>query len=361
MYTVITDLQEINATIKIFRAKLKNFAHKENESTWIFPNGDKIEIPSYQITTESGLLEVGLPNQWNNRVPHLFRFFNDTAWPKSPEVEINIADVQGGNASGVFVKSEEDIFICSRGDFTAFRGRIPRETSFLYFPNKIIECNEKSRHTNLINITNIKSPRFIENFAFFIKQIAKLKSDFKNHKTQNPATIELDESDANWSFSDEFEGQKTIASNLGDELSYDYTHGPLCNFLKEKLSEVLNKQSNNTHQVLKNKHIDVAIVSNESQKADIIFEVKTSHLYNPQIYSGIGQLLVYKQKFGTPSTKLVIVIPAPPNGDIISAYSTGKILHQLGISLIIHTDNEFHTINNVSLCDFTSAAITEMA
>lgn len=123
------------------------------------------------------------------------------------------------------------------------------------------------------------------------------------------------ESGANWRGQEEFEGSKSYTPS-GAPCEYQYLHGPLCNALHRKLDELIDG-----HPELRvGKHrVDLALVDRATDKARVIFEVKTSASMSTQLYTAVGQLAYYRHCFGNADTKLILVLPASTASDFAAA------------------------------------------
>ena len=337
MAQVIEQEKSIRRAIKNFRKIIKDASFESEVLQWAFPNGVKADLETYKLNTRHGTLGVGIPkSQWNTRVPHLFTLSLD-ATTISPDVEINIPLSLARNVSGVYVKNGNDIWLCSRGMFTAYRGKIKREITFSYFNKWLLTVKDADRTASIIPIAALSSPDIANQIANFVISVNKLKERYKKSENGGASVITTD-----WNNSLEFEGIKTKSSAKADA-EYDYLHGPLCNELQRQLEQI---NLNSNRAVAKNKNIDVAIIEND--KAVAIFEVKTSFSLSEQLYKGIGQLLSYRHYYGTPETELFLVIPSVKH----NKKKLTTLMHELGIHLIESTKNGFLLSNGSELNEF---------
>lgn len=65
--------------------------------------------------------------------------------------------------------------------------------------------------------------------------------------------------------------------------------------------------------------VDLALVDKATDKAKVIFEVKTSDSMSAQLYTAFGQLAYYRHRFGSAETKLFLVLPASTASDFAEA------------------------------------------
>ncbi len=338
MAQVIEQERSIQTAIRKFRKLIEDNSYEHQVLEWAFPNGEKDNLTTYKLKTSYGILGVGIPDrQWNNRTPHLFTLSMDAS-VISPDVEINIPLTLNRNVSGVYVKNGKDIWLCSRGDFTAYRGKIKRDITFSYFDKWLIDITDGEKSAKVIPIAALTSPNIANQIANFVASVNELKERYKS--SGNIVSVPVS---PRWNKKYEFEGEKTKNSSES-ETKYEYLHGPICNELQRYLETVTSKTKSS---VAKNMNIDVAIIKNKNARA--IFEVKTSISLSEQLYKGVGQLLCYRNHYGETDTVLFLVIP----------YSTGApikklnaLMQDLGIHLVIGKESDFMMQNKDKLNDF---------
>lgn len=337
MVQIIEQEQSIRGAIQQFRRLIKDSSFENEVLQWAFPNGEKADIETYKMNTHHGTLGVGIPeHQWNNRVPHLFTLSLEAS-AISPDVEINIPLTLDRSVSGVYVKNGKDIWLCSRGMFTAYRGKIKRELTFSYFDKWLLDVNDVDKRTSIIPIAALTSPDISNQIANFVLSVNDLKEKYKSSEDGGTSSI-----GSGWNNSLEFEGKKT-KSSIKTETEYEYLHGPICNDLQRYLERITAKRK---YLVAKNKNIDMAIIV--KNKACAIFEVKTSYSLSEQLYKGIGQLVSYKHFFGNSETELFLVVPFAKNHQ----NELSALMDDLGIHLVESKKNGFFLLNGKELNEF---------
>ncbi|MBT1070675.1 hypothetical protein [Pelotalea chapellei] len=335
MREIVITKAEIKKGITQFRAAIsKNL--KKKQRIWTFPSGKNESIPTLRIERKEGVLCVGLPSGWNNRVPHLFCIEREGR-ALSPDVEINIPLDLDRRTGGALVKHRKDIWLCHRGNFNSFRGKIPKQKTLNHFEKWTVPTMDGEKESYVIPVGAVSSPSIIEEMFLFVEAVIELKEQakLKTSIKQNEAET------SKWSNWEEFEGKKSKGGRTSDGYAYEYLHGPLCNSLNKWLKR-WNKEKNNNFATKQNSHVDGAIIKNG--KAVAIFEVKTSTSFSSQIYSAIGQLIYYKHRHGTDSCSLFLVLPASCNfgPDQIKMFSN------LGIVIIVKK-RSFETLDGKSL------------
>lgn len=213
--------------------------------------------------------------------------------------------------SGAYVQSGENVLICHRGGFTAYRGKIPKKLSMAYFEKWLVSVEDDDRRASFISITSLESNSLANDIAEFVSAVSEMKAAFKAAMPLPTAKAQ----NCNWRDGVEFEGEKASGESSPPK-EYEYLHGPLCNALRRQLKKLVKKLP--TVHVLSNNNIDVAIVDAKSEMAVAIFEVKTSASLSGQLYSAHGQLAYYKHRYGKATTALFLVLPMEAEGQMNS-------------------------------------------
>ena len=306
MYTLKTK-KENKKAIALFQKRLKGICPRPEKLEWGFPNGERAKYLTYKIATYLGEIQIGVPEpeSWRSRIPHLVRFSKEQG-PPSPDVELNIPIDHNRKVSGLYASSNGEIWLCSRGSFTAYRGQIKRDITFSYFDKWLNEIDDAGKIINVIPVCSLSSPTFANDIATFVAAVLELKELYKKEQEAEQPTSRVSPfGKVLWGIGKEYEGTKQIGRKESAE--YEYLHGPLCNQLKSYLEEAVS--GSKITLVTKNVHIDVALVSQKSGKASAIFEVKTAALPSNQIYTAVGQVLYYRNLYGDAGTKLYLVLP----------------------------------------------------
>lgn len=325
MQTIET-YDENSSALSLFRKRLECISYHQEELEWGFPNGERAEYLTYSIETHLGELQVGVPESWESRIPHLVRFAKEQG-PPSPGVELNIPTEINRRVSGLYAKFNDEIWLCSRGSFTAFRGQIKRDIAFSHFDKWLCEVDDAGKRVQVIPVCSLSSSTMANDIATFTAAVQELKKIYKDQPGQLFHSNAEDNSSQKfpWGSSKEFEGKKSSGSKDGSE--YYYIHGPLCNQLKAFLEKAI--VNNKKYKVTKNVHVDVAIINKKTDIAASIFEIKTASLPSNQIYTAVGQLLYYKRLYGDSNTRLYIVVPLS-----CKSFLTEGFIEDLGIQLV---------------------------
>ena len=340
MKTLVTR-EDNSKALRRFRDKLEKIAYEQEELKWTFPNPDVSQgkYLTYLVKTYLRELQIGVPERWAARNPHLIRFAQRQG-SLSPDVELNIPEAHDRRVSGLYVKDANgEIWLCSRGLFTAFRGKIKRKTiTFPYFEKWLYEIDDKGKLRQIIPVCSLSSPTIFDDIADFTTAVQELKKIYKDksYKIISPKKINKDSPKSAWRDINEFEGMKSSGDKSSAE--YQYMHGPLCNQLKISLEKFLGKNKNFI--VRKNKHIDAAIVARKTKIAHSIFEVKTASLPSSQIYTAVGQLLYYRTRYGDRNTHLYLVLPSDGKSS-----ATEKFIEELGMQVIYGESGKFKLPN----------------
>ncbi len=335
MKEILTDAAEIKKSILKFREILRDKSNEEESREWSFPNGEKDLLPTFSLSTTEGTLLVALPDkwEWGNRIGHLFCLEREGR-ALSPDVEINIPLEHNRSVSGVYIRVKDETWLCSRGIFTSFRGRMPQTVVFSHFHKWLAEDSDAGKMVSVIPVTALSSPTIAEDIAQFVRAVESLKDVYKKSGGDVPATT------STWGDWDEFEGPKRAGTEKAAN-EYEYMHGPLCNSLNAWLRKWAR---NTTLEIKKSKNIDAAIVRND--KALAIFEAKTSGSLSAQLYTAVGQLFYYRHRFGAADCALFLVLP---ESAIENEIDEADFFRELGISVIVRKDAEFSAPSGISL------------
>ena len=334
---VLAATNETADAVHAFRERLKRVAVEHSDLEWGFPNGERANYPTYTLTSCYGKVQVGLPDAWATRIPHLFRFVKEQG-PPSPDVEINIPPKLDRKVAGTYVQSERELWLCSRGVFTAFRGRIPKKLAHAHFKKWLQEVDDGGKATRVIPVVSMDSPTFGDDIATFVRSVVELKEKHKQRQSSAPEDLSGD--NATWSRGKEFEGTKS-SKRTQAEFEYEYLHGPVCNRLEDHLKKIL---SSGHLEFGRNSHVDGAIVDRRTHQATCIFEVKTASLPSSQIYSAVGQLMYYRHLYGSARSHLFAVLPSA-----CRSKATEKFLTNLDIVLVYESSGDFKVSSGQTL------------
>ncbi len=333
MREILTQITEIKKSISMFRLILAKTAEEKKRREWTFPSNPPEILETFSLNTTEGPLLVGIADKWKTRIPHAFCLEREGR-KLSPDVEINIPLGLDRRVSGAYLRDGKDIWLCTRGSFTSFRGSIPREVAFKHFDKWLVDVSDNAKAVRVIPIASVSSPTMVEDIAQFVRAVISLKITFKMSGNDSTST-------SVWSEWDEFEGEKNAGDSGIPVGSYEYMHGPLCNSLNAWLIKWNNDKP---FEIRRNINIDAAIV--KMKKAVAIFEVKTSASLSEQLYAAVGQLFYYKQKYGTDKCALYLILPADAVG---KGFKIGDFFTDIGIGVILGKGSEFKTIDGKPL------------
>ena len=330
MKYILTEKKEITHAVRLLRERITTVFSESRKVAFAFPGGGTSSGTEYRAETTRGMLTVMIPieRQWNRRIPHLLNL-NPSEGLHAPDVELNIPLSLDRAVSACCVQDGKDVLVCSRGKFTVFKGAIPKPQSMKFFRKWLITVADGVRQTELIPVTALSSPVLAEQLAGFVSEVKILKAQFKDGSLEK----ELRQPKG-WRDMDEFQGRIKKAPPV-ENSEYEYLHGPIYQALKHYLKEMFNGSS---YLVRSNESIDLAVV--QEDKAEAIFEIKTSLSFSDQLYKGIGQLLCYRTEFGSSKCKLFIVLPCS-SSDTSSLKLLQKVLPRVGIGLVLWKRGKF--------------------
>jgi len=351
---VITVNARLRRGIRSFQKALIDQAVPRGKEVWAFPSGDKAPCLTYALETDLGEMLFAIPPPWDGRQAHLFKLGHEGG-TLSPDAEINIPDGLDRKVSGVLIAAPDgETLIGHRGTFTAFRGRVPRADAFEHFQDWLIEVEDEGRNADVIAVSSTDSPSIANDIAEFLFKVKRLKDQRKaklgnDAENPDPAPDDEDESGAKWREQEEFEGSKSYTPGQ-DKCEYQYLHGPLCNALHRKLDQLV--KGNSELKVGKHR-VDLALVSRATEKAKVIFEVKTSSSMSAQLYAGFGQLAYYRHRFGNVDTRLILVLPASTTSDFAAA----DFFKQANIQVLFGEAGSFESSDGESLEEVLSGIL----
>lgn len=354
MVQVITANARLRRGIRSLQKALIDQAELRGIKEWAFPSGDKAPCRTYALETDLGEMLFAVPPPWDGRQAHLFKLGYERG-TLSPDAEINIPDGLNRSVSGLLVAAPQgETLICHRGTFTAFRGRVPRQYAFEHFHDWLMEIDDDGRAIDVIAVSSTNSLSIANDIAEFLFKVKRLKEQRKaelenDAEGSDDALDDEEESGAKWREREEFEGSKTYTPS-SDTCEYQYLHGPLCNALHRKLDELVDG-----HPELRvGKHrVDLALVDRATDKARVIFEVKTSASMSTQLYTAFGQLAYYRHCFGSADTKLILVLPASTASDFAAA----EFFAQANIQVLFGEAGVFESSKGESLEEMLSSIL----
>ena len=203
----------------------------------------------------------------------------------------------------------------------------------------MVDVNDVGRESRLIPIAVLDSTTLASDIGEFVHAVLAL------HSSLEPVSNRIDEVKTGWKEGKEFDGEKTKVISGGTSV-YDYLHGPLCNYLGDWLKYHL--KSHSRYIVRRNKNIDLAIVDSETDLARAIFEVKTSSELSGQLYSSIGQLVYYRQRYGSSNTLLFLVLPEQC---VLNGFPAHVVFGALGIHVVVRKGTDFTEFQGPPLND----------
>ena len=225
-------------------------------------------------------------------------------------VEINfiLSDINR-RIGGLIVSDSKNFYIAHRGKIGGGRAGIGKSLFFENYSGTPIEVDDGGKLLEVFLISSLNPNVLPRKVSEFIHSVFNIKSNIKNSKSIKFANKIKD-------YFPEYFGKKR-SYQISELVQQESRHGEIV----DKLRSIL---VNKNYKVGKDKNRDLYIY--DRSKIICLFEVKTNVL-NQSIYSGIGQLLLYKHKLPQ-SCKLFLVLPEKLDPEII------KTLKLLGINII---------------------------
>lgn len=344
MMRALSNEGDIRRAAAQLRAEIENHSDRQLKVTWGFPNGDRQTLDSCVLRGIKNDIYVGFGALRPNVVSHIFKLVDRGSDPTDafyPNAEVNVSVLGKRGVAGMLAADGADTWLCHSAMFNAFRTKIAREKSLIFFRDFVVSVIDGDREREIIPVVALGSSTFVADIEAFVLRVLDLKDQFKtggelpetDDREKRGATEALANKDPwRWNDGDEFEGTKTAGNR--DEVTYEYRHGPLCNRLKSALEDWIKVRTRSEPFIARRTvNIDSAIVG-QDMRARVIFEVKTSGSLGGELYKAIGQLLHYRRKRGTPDTHLVLTLPGEVDG---TANDTMDFFNELGIFVIYET------------------------
>lgn len=211
---------------------------------------------------------------------------------------------------GAFAEDEAgNIYLVSRGKIGGGRVGIGKNLFDDNYQGSKVAAEDGGMVSEVAPIAAMKSPRFIAQLAFYIREVERIKKLAASSKTGKNA------GNAGNNYNPEFKGKRK-RNRQGPSVQAECDHGLVVDALKNRLA-------NDGLKIIANsKNMDL-YVKNSKGKITWLFEVKTD-VDTTDIYQGVGQLIVNSGIFA-PDAKLVIVLPQSPSQRLRAAIGKAGI------------------------------------
>jgi hypothetical protein len=271
---------------------------------------------------------MGHEGDWDTRTP-VFLARSVLQPLMTPTVELNVPSgrrVVNRLVNGCFCVTDRGEFVLAHrgGSLTVTPWVIPKREIHRHFAKWLQHVTDGDQETDIIPVGPV-GPRLAHHMAVFADAVAALKKAWAVYGGNATKAGRQ----GGWREDLDFPDRIRRAL-LPDVRTFEYRHGPIQSELRESLSELLAPCC----RVVLNANVDLAI--RHSKKLLAIFEVKTGA--GPQIFSGIGQLLCYREQFGHTRTPLFLVMPRDAAGG--GGPELGRLLRRLGIELMLSADGD---------------------
>jgi hypothetical protein len=338
---IVTEKRALQSALRQLKDCLKSFG-KPKQCRWKFPGaGGQSTIPTWSSETPQGHLTIGFsPGGWTNKSPVLVSL-EPPSDGLSPVVELNIPLHRNRSINGCFVESNDGrLWLCHRGvALTATPFRLGKAKIHQYFQKWLVTADDGVAGSSSVIPVAIVEPT---EFAGGVLRFASTVFDLKQNLAMTAGDVGAIKSIQGWREDIRFP-EKISKITAENSSSYEYRHGPVQQLLQQYLRERLTGDC----KVVLNSRIDLGILRNESLSA--IFEVKTG--LGSQLYSGIGQLLVYRRLLARDQEiPLFLVIPSSAATDD-ELFEARALIQALGLTLVIQEGATFQVEDKKDLCN----------
>ncbi len=178
---ILDDRTEIERAQQAFEKAVSAVARKVRTQIG-YPSGHLDDAPVYWIASADLWAYFGLPPGGKSPGMRYWNAFGlgNPATPVSIRCEIN-PPVQGidRRPAGAFGRSRDNLYILHRGNFNAYRGRIPQDFVRANFDGKCISADDGDRDSELLMVGKLEDPRFVYDLRDFVKAAIRLKEHYK--------------------------------------------------------------------------------------------------------------------------------------------------------------------------------------
>lgn len=272
----------------------------------------------------------------------------------SPTVEANIplkdrreSITRNRKVNGCFARDATGrVWLCHRGArMTVHPGGIPKEIIHHHFQKWLVTAHDGKKNNTIIEndiipIACLEPGELCYSMHRFVESVGELKKWWARGNGDEKQ-VPINEND-DWL--DTINFPKSIGKILREsDISYEYRHGPIQAGLQQYLKTCLA----NGHRAVLNNRIDLGIAKGKELLA--IFEVKTA--LGSQLYSGIGQLLIYRQLFTGKKVPLFLVLPSSVFESREERGETKHMLEQIGVTLVLQESTRFRLADDRELAE----------
>ena len=217
---------------------------------------------------------------------------------------------------GAFAEDEAgNTYLVSRGKIGGGRVGIGKNLFDDNYQGSKVDAEDGGMVSEVAPIAAMKSPRFIVQLAFYIREVERIK------KLAAPGKHGKNAGNAGNDYNPEFMGKRK-KGRQGPPVQADCDHGLVVDALKNRLA------NDGLKKIANSKNMDL-FVRNSKGKIVRLFEVKIV-VDTTDIYQGVGQLIVNSGIFAT-DARLVIVLPQSPSKRMRAA------IGRAGIELVTYS------------------------
>jgi hypothetical protein len=272
----------------------------------------------------------------------------------SPMVEANIPLKDGRKSitrdrkvNGCFARDATGrVWLCHRGaKMTVHPGGVPKKVIHHHFQKWLVTAHDGRKKNTIIEndiipIAHLEPGELCYSLYRFAESVRELK-DWWTRGNRDEKQVPISGND-NWLGTINF--PESIGKILREtDISYEYRHGPI----QSGLQHYLNTCLADGHRAVLNNRIDLGIAKGKELLA--IFEVKTA--LGSQLYSGIGQLLIYRQLFTGKEAPLFLALPGSVFASREERRETKHMLEQIGVTLVLQEGMRFRLADGRELAE----------
>ena len=180
--TILADRTEIERSQQAFKEAVSSAATEQLLTKIEHPNGHLDDARVYWIASTALWAYFGFPPEEKSPGKRYWNVFGlgkpDNAVSIMCEINPPVRGIDRRPA-GAFGRSGRDLYILHRGNFNAYRGRIPNDFIRANFEGTWISAGDGERDSELLMVGKLSDPRFVFDLRHFVEAATKMREHYK--------------------------------------------------------------------------------------------------------------------------------------------------------------------------------------
>ena len=175
---ILADRKEIERSQQAFKKTVSSAATEQVLTQIGYPSGHLDDAPVYWIASAALWAYFGLSAD-EKRYWNVFGLGKpDNAVSIMCEINPPVRGIDRRPA-GAFGRSGRDLYILHRGNFNAYRGRIPNDFIRANFEGTWISAGDGERDSELLMVGKLSDPRFVYDLRDFVEAATRMRAHYK--------------------------------------------------------------------------------------------------------------------------------------------------------------------------------------